>query len=519
MTILKYNLFLILLLNINFAFTQNNFSISIDLSESNDSSVEVVEHDNYYYTSTLSSCFSISPLNSCFYIIKLDSEGQEIWRKKFEDLEIGLYHPSRFVINVLPNNTLLITAGVRVSGGIRHPYLVNLSLDGEVLWTKTFDNTMHTVLWQSKLLPSGNLLNFGWEENSIGSHLVIRKIDMSGEVLMKKDIFTDCPADLPNNMSWTSDGHLLIGHYCDYEFSQFDEKYVMATKIDTFGNEIWTEYYDDMPNLATDIIKGMVLPLPDEGYSFIWPKPLGGAWYETTLFSYDSLRQSTWQLHLPEVLFESRMAVHYVNNTANGDLVWAGTLLGGTGSEFVPCIGRVSPEGELKWIRYYRQTDRPWDIVPRFSYITETSDGGFIASGFRRDQIENNPDQTDLNPWILKVGPDGCMTPGCTDETIYLQNDTAFVNTKDVLFNQPSYFQLSPNPADSKTQLNFLTTAANNNQTIKIFSIDGRLMQQIALEGSEQTIDINLVDFSAGIYVVTLEEEGQVLQRERLVKR
>lgn len=51
----------------------------------------------------------------------------------------------------------------------------------------------------------------------------------------------------------------------------------MATKIDTLGNEIWTEYYDDRPHRADDVVKGMVQPLLDGGYAFVWPKPLGGA--------------------------------------------------------------------------------------------------------------------------------------------------------------------------------------------------------------------------------------------------
>lgn len=246
---------------------------------------------------------------------------------------------------------------------------------------------------------------------------------------------------------------------------------------------------------------------------------LGGL-YETTIYSFDSLRQPIWEYQLPEIPFEKQISTYYVNYTINGDLVYAGVLRGESGLEYVPCIGRVSPEGEHKWVRYFFQTDVPLlQAVSTLYFIRETSDGGLIATGFRRDQNPNNPNQTDTNPWVLKVDADGCMTPDCTDEIIYFQNDSVIVDTKDVLLGESSDFLLSPNPADLETQINLLPTVAFKNKTIKILSIDGRLIQQIAMDGSEQMIDIDLSDFSIGIYVVTLEEDGQVLQRERLIKQ
>lgn len=522
-TIMKFTAkisYLILLLFGTFSHAQSNFSTSINIPESNSGVSQIIEHDNHYYLSCLSTCFTVAPFNSCFHILKVDLDGQEVWRRKFEDLDIGLYHPGRFILNVLPNNTLLITAGINPPGDeIIHPYLINLSLDGDTLWTKTFDNTVSSVLWESKLLPSGNLINFGWEENDIGSHLVIRKIDMNGDVLMKEIIPTDCPVDYTNNMSWTSDGNLLIGHYCRYDLTQY---YVMATKIDTLGNEIWTEYYDDRPHDADFIVNGMVQPMPNNGYSFVWPKALGAgaAAYKSTIFSFDSLRQATWDLELPEIPFETQTDVDYVNYTSNGDLVYVGHLLGQQGgNNYVPCIGRISPTGELKWVRYYFHTDRPWDPVPTLSYIIETSDGGLMAVGYRRDPIDNNPDEIRLNPWLLKVGADGCMIPDCTDETVYLQSDTAFVDTQELVNQKNAYFSLSPNPTDLKTQITFLSSAYKKNRVIKVFSITGQLLFQTITDNNTQTFELNLEGFPTGIYVVALEENGEILQRNRLIKR
>ncbi|MFT4973981.1 MAG: hypothetical protein ACI9JY_003195, partial [Saprospiraceae bacterium] len=34
-----------------------------------------------------------------------------------------------------------------------------------------------------------------------------------------------------------------------------------------------------------------------------------------------------------------------------------------------------------------------------------------------------------------------------------------------------------------------------------------------------QNVSFDLVDFPSGIYILSLEEDGQVLQRERLIKQ
>jgi hypothetical protein len=392
-----------------------------------------------------------------------------------------------------------------------------MDLDGDTLWTKTFDNEVNSVLWESKVLPSGNILNFGWEENGTGSHLTLRKISSAGDILWEKDLLTDCSIDATNNLTWVDNEYLLIGHYCRVSPSGF---YPMVTKIDTLGNEIWTEYREDLIFGFHDIQRGMVQPLPNGGYSFPWAMPPEFFSYVTTIMGFDSTHQQIWDLSLPQIMNDTQTELYYVNRTSNGDLIWVGSLLGYNDiSEYINCIGRVSPTGESKWIRYYLNTDRPWDFFNKFHYITETSDGGLLATGLRTDKYESDTTQTEGNIWLFKVDGDGCMTPGCTDETIYLMNDTAFVDTQEALFNKETYFLLSPNPADFETQVKFVTSASTKNKTLKIFSINGHLIQQIELDGSDQTVEVNLVDFPSGIYIVTLEEYGQALQRERLIKR
>lgn len=516
----RYALFIILVCFCdNFVSAQVTFSKSISIPETNDYAKDIYEFDGHYYTTSMTLCFNNNVINNCFYFIKTDLEGNVIWQKKFEDLDTRLDDPGAFIINYLANNTFLLTAVVAIDDTQYTPFLMNINTDGDTLWTKKLENEFWEAIWDAEILPSGNLITFGTARDGNGSvDLMVRQISPEGEEIFKNRIITDCNAELPNNLTWTDDGHLLIGHYCRTGLSNY---YPMVTKIDTSGNEIWTEYWEDLTtDFDFDIKKGMVQLLPNGGYAYPWATPPNNFTYVTTIMGFDSTHQPIWELPLPQINNDTQTELYYVNQTANGDLIWTGSLLGYNGiSKYINCIGRVSPTGESKWIRYYIHEDRPWDFFNKLYYITETSDGGLLATGLRTDKYESDTTQTESNIWLFKVDGDGCMTPGCTDETIYLMNDTAFVDTQEALFNKETHFLLSPNPANFETQVKFVTSASTKNKTLKVFSINGQLMQQIELDGSDQTVEVDLVDFPSGIYIVALEEDGQVLQRERLIKR
>jgi hypothetical protein len=296
----------------------------------------------------------------------------------------------------LTNNTFLLTGVVAIDDIQYTPFLMNINTDGDTLWTKKLENEFWETIWDAKLLPSGNLITFGTARDGNGNvNLITRQISPEGEEIFRKVIITDCSAERPNNLTWSDDGHLFIGHYCRPSILSY---YPMVTKIDTSGNEIWTNYYEDLTtDFTLDIREGMVQPLPDGGYSFPWGAPPDFFTYVTTILAFDSTHQPIWELPLAQIN-DTRTELYYMNRAANGDLIWTESLLGYNGiSRYVNCIGRASPTGESKWVRYYIHEDRPWDFFNKFYYITETSDGGLLATGLRTDEYESDITQTEGN--------------------------------------------------------------------------------------------------------------------------
>ena len=76
------------------------------------------------------------------------------------------------------------------------------------------------------------------------------------------------------------------------------------------------------------------------------------------------------------------------------------------------------------------------------------------------------------------------------------------------------YFTLSPNPAHDWAQVYFEKQTTESQGVIRLWSPQGRLIFQ----GKDTVQRIDLKALPPGVYLVTFEYQGKVLQRERLVK-
>ena len=75
--------------------------------------------------------------------------------------------------------------------------------------------------------------------------------------------------------------------------------------------------------------------------------------------------------------------------------------------------------------------------------------------------------------------------------------------------------QLSPNPAKNTLQIHH-TLGTNEQANLKLYNINGHLKHHLLLEGfGKQSIDVT--NYPEGLYLYTLEKEGRILQRNKLL--
>jgi len=209
-----------------------------------------------------------------------------------------------------------------------------------------------------------------------------------------------------------------------------------------------------------------------------------------------------------------------MNTTANGDIVFLGRIFsecqGFENSDFA-VIGRIDSNGSIKWIRYIGNPDEPANFS-NLDYIIETSDGGLLASGKRRD---SDDDGHIGNVWLLKLDSMGCFTPGCTQEILFFEGDSLIqvpTATEEIFTNQLDYFSIAPNPVDDLATVTWQQPFEQENSFLKIYSIEGKLAQQTTLPLNATQVELNMSNLTKGLYIFVLEINGQVVQREKIMK-
>lgn len=271
-----------------------------------------------------------------------------------------------------------------------------------------------------------------------------------------------------NNLQATADGHLAFILKISSPAGAnngFDGYQLM--KIDTSGNVLDSFVFEDngqQPN--------RILSTSDGSYYF---SSLEHPFYGWDPSSYGMINKMDvnmdtleWSLILPNnQLVDGR---HYrmwdYIEASNGDIVACGMAYDNTDTELstgVPdrnstwngFIVRLSPDGEIKWLRLYKNDN---DLLPHDEYgrfrpsrlnkIKELPDGRFVAAG---DVFVNNRQISGVNEqeteafhlWLLMVDENGCLEGYNCDEIIRLgssQNSIVSIGNVRWFYEEVEYF-------------------------------------------------------------------------------
>ena len=85
------------------------------------------------------------------------------------------------------------------------------------------------------------------------------------------------------------------------------------------------------------------------------------------------------------------------------------------------------------------------------------------------------------------------------------------------VLNHENLFTLSPNPTSHRLQIEFLNEKINANGKIRLWTAQGIALQDEDWEG-HPSVSLDVNKLPVGVYFLSFEKEGKVLQRERFVK-
>ncbi|MBL7830326.1 MAG: hypothetical protein JNK41_04805, partial [Saprospiraceae bacterium] len=147
---------------------------------------------------------------------------------------------------------------------------------------------------------------------------------------------------------------------------------------------------------------------------------------------------------------------------------------------------RIDSNGVMKWQRLYVDLEKEKFGPMLLFNIAEADDGAIYLSGEIRDSIPNVPGSTlNGNIWLIKVGPDGCITPGCTDTVLK-------VATTKLLNQHPHLLSVFPNPGSDKVTIGW-NDVPSPPKTLEIRTMAGQLIRSDHIDGNggNATIDVS----------------------------
>lgn len=179
-------------------------------------------------------------------------------------------------------------------------------------------------------------------------------------------------------------------------------------------------------------------------------------------------------------------------------------------------LWKVDANGNFLWQRFYSYYD--FDDSTEYFHLTNiahdmkaTPDGGFIMAGEASAACIDYPTCDDFTQqgWLLKVDACGCLVPGCDPNCLVSVEETE----------EQIYFRFGPNPVGDLLNLYIPTLPFSIKElTFSLIDMNGRKIKDFQFQYDNTTYMIDAQSLAAGNYILSLTKDGQVLQREKILK-
>lgn len=90
--------------------------------------------------------------------------------------------------------------------------------------------------------------------------------------------------------------------------------------------------------------------------------------------------------------------------------------------------------------------------------------------------------------------------------------DSSTANLPKIQFSNPF-----PNPASSFVRINYSFPSANDNGELRIMDLTGKTVMAYPLQGTNNTLRVNISELTRGLYFFTMYYKGQLIKSNKLV--
>lgn len=315
------------------------------------------------------------------WLIKINSKGKKEWSKTFGG-EKG--DRAKYVQQTQDGGYIIVGETSSYGNGQSDIWLIKTDANGKQKWDKTFGNMGGESAESVEQTSDGGYIITGYgniyEDNQVKSGAWLIKTDASGNKQWDKR-FTNHPGML--YIDQTSDaGYIIIGQH-----QPFGDLFV--TKTDERGNKTWSINYQSQQFPLYTVQQTL-----DGGYVVAGAKIIENMKNDAWIIKLNSNGDEQWNKTYGE---NKDDFIYFVQQTYDGGYIAAGSMIPALNSknQKFAWIFKTDANGNKQWEKLFGENTED----DYFTYVQETSNGGYIALGTTSSYGKGG---TDL--FVVKLG-------------------------------------------------------------------------------------------------------------------
>ena len=402
-------------------------------------------------------------------------------------------------------------------------YLLRIDSVGDTLWTRRYRERGDQWGYCVQQTTDGGYILAG-----DGSDMSMIKIGINGEVEWARR-----HGGGRSILQTSDEGYIMAG--TTYSAETFSDFYLVRT--DSVGDTLWTREYGTNANEPAYCIKQTI----DGGYILAgYSQPLGYS-SDFYLIKTDSMGDTLWTNIIIGEYFEEAYSVLQTND---GGYIASGTAYSSPGYGVAFCAAKVTPGGELEWMRYYGGDggERGYSIceAPDGNYVVAGGTNSFGAGWFDVYLVKINSAGDTL--WTCTYGASTYEIANCIQTTSdggYIIASEFYDSEHNILliktepdtsrlpvgfipgYHAPSKYGLQvpyPNPFNSSTTISYEVPVMER-VYIALYNLLGRrvsTLQDHTVAAGVHEVVWNAGDLPSGIYFVRMQA-GEFVQTRKVV--
>ncbi len=270
----------------------------------------------------------------------------------------------------------------------------------DIVWTKFYGGENHDGAWSAQQAADGGYVVVGFVDSEPiygGGNLWLLKTDPDGDTMWTKTYGGE-ESDAAYSVQQTSDGgYIMVGTTYSFGEGTPASGNIWLLKTDAAGDTDWTKvygrsYYD---------YGWSVKQTPDGGYIITGQEGCGICPFvaDLWLLKTDADGDTLWAKRYGGTSCDFGYSVQVTSDS--GFIVVGTTYSFGIATPDTANLWlvKIEPDGDTLWAKTYGGR-----LDDEGKAVQQTSDGGYIITGWTRSYGEGSPDQS---IWLLKTDADG----------------------------------------------------------------------------------------------------------------